>query len=159
MGLGYGIRNPGSGKNLFRIPDPGVKNAPDPGSGSRIRIPNTSCRSQLFSPVLWIRNRLDRHNFDVFGFGSWAGFESGDGSGSGSVLNHFWSVADPGCLFRIPDPKFFHPGPSLRIYVLFIPYGSWFFTHHWSRIQGSKRHRIPDPQHCISVQLKGKLYF
>jgi hypothetical protein len=34
MGLGYGIRNPGSGKNLFRIPDPGVKNAPDPGSGS-----------------------------------------------------------------------------------------------------------------------------
>jgi hypothetical protein len=34
MGLGYGIQNPGSGKNLFRIPDPGVKNAPDPGSGS-----------------------------------------------------------------------------------------------------------------------------
>jgi hypothetical protein len=24
----------GSGKNLFRIPDPGVKMAPDPGSGS-----------------------------------------------------------------------------------------------------------------------------
>jgi hypothetical protein len=32
-----GIRNPGSGKNLFRIPDPGVKKAPDPGS----RIRNT----------------------------------------------------------------------------------------------------------------------
>ncbi len=38
---GFGIRdptseiqNPGSGKNLFRIPDPGVKKAPDPGSGS-----------------------------------------------------------------------------------------------------------------------------
>jgi hypothetical protein len=29
-----GIRDPGSGKNLFRIPDPGVKKAPDPGSGS-----------------------------------------------------------------------------------------------------------------------------
>jgi hypothetical protein len=28
------IRDPGSGKNLFRIPDPGVKKAPDPGSGS-----------------------------------------------------------------------------------------------------------------------------
>ncbi len=25
-----GIRDPGSGKNLFRIPDPGVKKAPDP---------------------------------------------------------------------------------------------------------------------------------
>jgi hypothetical protein len=29
---GFGIRDPG--KNLFRIPDPGVKKAPDPGSGS-----------------------------------------------------------------------------------------------------------------------------
>ncbi len=34
----FGIRDPipdlGSGKNLFRIPDPRVKKAPDPGSGS-----------------------------------------------------------------------------------------------------------------------------
>jgi hypothetical protein len=34
MGLGSGIRDLGSGKNLFRIPDPGVKKALDPGSGS-----------------------------------------------------------------------------------------------------------------------------
>ncbi len=34
MGLGSGIRDLGSGKNLFRIPDPGVKKAPDPGSGT-----------------------------------------------------------------------------------------------------------------------------
>jgi hypothetical protein len=27
-----GIQEPGSGENLFRIPDPGVKKAPDPGS-------------------------------------------------------------------------------------------------------------------------------
>ncbi len=27
--------------------------------------------------------------------------------------------------------------------------GSWFFTHPGSRIQESKRHRIPDPQHCV----------
>jgi hypothetical protein len=33
MGLGTGIQGPGSGKNLFWIPDPGVKRAPDPGSG------------------------------------------------------------------------------------------------------------------------------
>ncbi len=46
MGLGSGIRDPrsgirdlGSGKNLFRIPDLGVKKAQDP--GSRIRIRNT----------------------------------------------------------------------------------------------------------------------
>ena len=31
----YGL---GSGKNLFRIPDPGVKKAPDPGSGSATRL-------------------------------------------------------------------------------------------------------------------------
>ncbi len=35
---GSEIRDPGSGKNLFRIPDPGVKKASDP--GSRIRIPD-----------------------------------------------------------------------------------------------------------------------
>jgi hypothetical protein len=29
-----GIRDTGSGKNLLRIPDPGVKKAPDTGSGS-----------------------------------------------------------------------------------------------------------------------------
>ncbi len=40
MGLGSGIRDPGSGKNLFRIPDPGVKKAPDPGSGSATLILN-----------------------------------------------------------------------------------------------------------------------
>ncbi len=34
MGLGSGTRDPRSGKNPFRIPDPGVKKAPDPGSGS-----------------------------------------------------------------------------------------------------------------------------
>jgi hypothetical protein len=28
------VWDPGSGKNLFRIPDPGVKKASDPGSGS-----------------------------------------------------------------------------------------------------------------------------
>jgi hypothetical protein len=35
------VWNPGSGKNLFRIPDPGIKKAPDPGSGSATLL--TSC--------------------------------------------------------------------------------------------------------------------
>ncbi len=39
VGLGSGIRDPGSGKNLFRIPESGVKKALD--LGSRIRIRNT----------------------------------------------------------------------------------------------------------------------
>jgi hypothetical protein len=29
---GLGIRDPGDGTNPFRIPDPGVKKAPDPGA-------------------------------------------------------------------------------------------------------------------------------
>jgi hypothetical protein len=34
MGWGSRIRDPRTGKNLFRIPDPGVKKAPDPGSAT-----------------------------------------------------------------------------------------------------------------------------
>ncbi len=30
------VWDPGSGKNLFRIPDPGVKKAPDPGSATLV---------------------------------------------------------------------------------------------------------------------------
>ncbi len=41
MGLGSRIRDPGSGKNLFWIPDPGVKKAPDPESRIRILALNT----------------------------------------------------------------------------------------------------------------------
>jgi hypothetical protein len=79
----------------------------------------------------------------------------------------------------IPDPNFFHPesrtlifflnGSRIRrkevknwnqkncvqalgnmIRVVHSGPGSWFFTHPGSRIQGSKRRQIPDPdpQHC-----------
>ncbi len=34
MGLGSGVRDPGSGKKPIPDPGPGVKKAPDPGSGS-----------------------------------------------------------------------------------------------------------------------------
>ncbi len=40
---GFGIRDPGSTKNLFRIPDPGVKRAQDPGSQIRIRNAGSYC--------------------------------------------------------------------------------------------------------------------
>jgi hypothetical protein len=55
MGFGSGIRDPGSGKNLFRIPDlgPGVNKAPD--LGSRIRIRNTAGLARL-QAVLTIPN-------------------------------------------------------------------------------------------------------
>ncbi len=78
------------------------------------------------------------------------------------------SVLDSGCLSRIrispsqiPDPNMFNPGSRIRIkeFKCFNPKncfqaignmirvvhpGSIFLTHPRSRIQGSKRHRIPD---------------
>jgi hypothetical protein len=38
---GSGIRDPGSGKNLFRIPDPGVKKHPIPDLGSATLPPGS----------------------------------------------------------------------------------------------------------------------
>ncbi len=65
MGLGSGIRDPRSGKNLFRIPDPGprVKKAPDPGSGSA-----TLHLRKIFEPLVKDRIRI-RKKQKIFG--SW----------------------------------------------------------------------------------------
>jgi hypothetical protein len=61
MSLGSGIRDPGSGINLFRIPDSGVKKAPNP--GSRIRIRNTDRNLVITRPrkkdiITWQNNRV-----------------------------------------------------------------------------------------------------
>ncbi len=53
MGLGSGNRDPGSGKNLpvLRIPDPGVKKALDPGSGSAT-LPSNQLTRHFFKTKL-----------------------------------------------------------------------------------------------------------
>jgi hypothetical protein len=51
------VWDPGSGKNLFRIPDPGVKKAPDPGSGSA----TLGCSNQSFKQNQSINQPLDRY--------------------------------------------------------------------------------------------------
>jgi hypothetical protein len=57
------------------------------------------------------------------------------------------SVTDPGCLSRIPDPNFFHPGSWIRIKefkyfkpkICFSALGNIIrVVHPGSRIQGSK---------------------
>jgi hypothetical protein len=66
-------------------------------------------------------------------------------------------ISDPKFfLFRIPDPNFFHPGSRNRIkeFQYFNPKSYFLSSRKYdpgcsSRIQGSKKHRIPDPQHCI----------
>jgi hypothetical protein len=63
MGLGSGIRNPGSGENLFRIPDPGVKKAPDP--GSRIWIRNTANMQLIIFIYLFIFKY--QHRLRIYG--------------------------------------------------------------------------------------------
>ncbi len=65
-----------------------------------------------------------------------------------------FSIPDPGSEFfppRLPDP-YFNPKKlflSTRI-IVHRGSGSWVLSHPGSRIQGSKRHRItdPEPQHC-----------
>jgi hypothetical protein len=52
--------DPGSGKNPFRIPDPGVKKAPDP--GSRIRIRNTGILFRDPSTSKWVHTVLSKQN-------------------------------------------------------------------------------------------------
>jgi hypothetical protein len=54
---GFGIRDPGSRKNLFRIPDPGVKKAPDPGSDPDLQ----HCKTYL----LFKRIVLQQYNFTM----------------------------------------------------------------------------------------------
>jgi hypothetical protein len=71
-------------------------------------------------------------------------------------------------LFSIPDPNFFHTGSASK--NLSILTQKWFLssrkydpgcssrirmlTFYPSLIPGSKRHRIPDPQHCIKPVLR-----
>ena len=57
-------------------------------------------------------------------------------------------IPDPG--FRIKEFKCFNPKNCFyalgnMIQDVHPGSGSWFFTHPGSRIQGSKKHRIPDP--------------
>jgi hypothetical protein len=56
---GFGIRDPRSGKNLFRIPDPGVKKAPDPGSGSATLVIFNNNGIGTFSESGQISNYVD----------------------------------------------------------------------------------------------------
>jgi hypothetical protein len=76
----------------------------------------------------------------------------------------FTSVADPECLSQISikEFKFFSPKIVSKVSEiwsrLFIPDPDLVFYP--SRIQGSKKNRIPDPQHCYSliVWLQMKYY-
>ncbi len=85
------------------------------------------------------------------------------------------SVADPGCLYRIPDPNFFSVknipdlGPASKNLRIFNPKNCFkalgkgiqcssrirTFSHpgsrSGSRIQGSKKHRIPDAERIRST--------
>ena len=49
---GSEIRDPGSGKNLFRIPDPGSRGQKAPNPGSRIRIRNTESNYWFIKPPM-----------------------------------------------------------------------------------------------------------
>jgi len=47
------VWDPGSGKNLFRIPDPGVKKAPDPGSATLLGTKHYQVMLQIPDPEFY----------------------------------------------------------------------------------------------------------
>jgi hypothetical protein len=62
---GFGIQDLGSrsGKNLFQIPDPGVKKAPDPGSGSATLVDSNHCPTTstfLYQDLIVVKLQLER---------------------------------------------------------------------------------------------------
>ncbi len=80
MDLGSGIRDQGSGQNLFRIPDPGVKKAPDPESGYVTLI---KVRIFKFRVSVGYRDILVRIRMRIRNFGS-VHLNNGAGCGSGT---------------------------------------------------------------------------
>ncbi len=71
-------------------------------------------------------------------------FRSGVDSGCLSRIRFFF-ISDPGSkFFSISDPlQRISLGNIIRVVHPGSRSGSWFYTHPGSRIQGSKRHRIP----------------
>jgi hypothetical protein len=61
MGLGSGIRDPGSGINLPRIPDLGQK-----GTGSRIRIRNTATAFSLHQQNIFVYLHINNKIYLLF---------------------------------------------------------------------------------------------
>jgi hypothetical protein len=51
--------NPGSGKNPFRIPDPWVKKAPDPGSGSATLMVSNKVNNKKTAPKICVQFIVD----------------------------------------------------------------------------------------------------
>jgi hypothetical protein len=77
------VWDPGSGK-FFRIPDPGVKKAPDPGSGSATLV--KMYRQKVISKIIRKKNN--------FLLASWKSLTKRAGSGSRSV-NQVYKDSDP----------------------------------------------------------------
>ncbi len=109
----------------------------------------------------------------VVAWEAWAAWACQAWALESQVTITYCSVADPGCwiwIFSIPDTNFFHPisaSKNLSILTqkmvsilseirsgLFIPDPDpdlLPIPDPWSRIQGSKRRRIPDPQYWHTV--------
>jgi hypothetical protein len=60
-----GIQEPGSGENLFRIPDPGVKKAPDPGSATLLPTSLFPPTPEFCIPVLTCPDEDDAFCFSA----------------------------------------------------------------------------------------------
>ncbi len=88
-----------------------------------IRIRNTG----FFTPCMFLYEPIfpDSHNLFTTISSEWIRIRNPDPDPGGQKC----SVADPGCLSRIPDPTFFHPGFRIRTVSISDPNclhpGSW----------------------------------
>jgi hypothetical protein len=106
MGLGSGIRDSGSEKNLFWIPDPGVKKGTGSGSATLVLIHSKSENENLKTKIQCKRIRDVYPRFELFQ----PRCRIQGQKGIGLKLSSRKYDPGTGCLFRIQDLDFFHPG-------------------------------------------------
>ena len=115
---GSEIRDPGSGINLFRIPDPGSRGQKGPNPGSRIRIRNTVCTrvSVLYILLAIVRMRTWSRPWSLIDPSRW-------------VIITFWSAIAIICVYQC------------FVGALFIWYGTESSILGWTpiRIQSGSR--------------------
>ncbi len=120
-----------------RIPDLGSR-IPDPKQQKREGWKNICCHVVVFE-IFFIFDVLKKKNLAQFFKNYWSFYPK----------NFHLALKSMGLGAGIRDPEKTYSGS--RISDVYPVSRILIFTNPWSRIQGSKRHRIPDPdpQHCI----------
>jgi hypothetical protein len=169
----HGLRIPDPGS---RIPDPGSRNTTRTGTGNWYAWTDSVCTWNVPIPPVPVQHIIEIASPKHWTVDAGQGlrkppqgarpYNTGREKGSARLAT---SAADPVLRIRYLNfpsriqgqNRFQDPVSSSKNLCTLTPKivsklskiwfgsGSWFFTHPRSRIQGSKRHRILDPKHCL----------